>query len=836
MNKNNTYTQQQKAQELREKRRQEELDSFRDRVFDGEDISKDVAKSLVNAKQQVEAYTKSVKTLKKEQQELKTVIDKSYSTWDTKNKVSYANQYRRLKERLAEEQDLIEAQQQRENGLKNFAKAHDLNLTFLVQELESQKEINRIINNSERAQQRIYTSKVKQNKQTQVQLSLQEKLLEKLKNAGKENSTFAQELSKNLDVLRARNKLEQDNLASFNKNGNFDDNKSLISEIAEDLSHRITDGDTTITDKLKDINATLSMLTSPLGKLVDSAANTIQQYYGPIAASLDGISKDVNGFTDFKGLNDTLEENVGLSSLVKQQTIISNISNLVSQGVTSDLETLGVLTSIREKTVSSFNVTDGNLRRLVKLNEQRGSLTAKQFGLADALKESFNATFGDTSFLNDMYQSITGTVLDAVSANSQTSTDSTAFYSVLESWLGAMYESGVDSGTVNSIAQGINYLGSGNISALSGNKSLQNLMLLSMDRAGLDYATILQQGLSDSAMDSLLSEIVKYLAEITTNTKENNVLQNSYANLFNMSITDMTAIQHLSQRGYTALKLSGAGALAQAGNEVNKLAQRTSAAERISNVIDNASFSFGSSVADNSVAYSIYKISDLATNAITGFEKMAGGSGASTPLSKTVSTVTEGAKSVFALLELSSMFPGVVGFGKSLLSSGKTLFDKNPSNPLTEIIMSGSSGGSYDGGTSIGGVVELAGKTLVQGASNALLSFKDKEQTRDQIKTSYDEFDKEREKNKNTKSAPEKILDNLEKALMQAGDNADHYAFAVSLQGMSDGVLRSFASIFADEDAMMNTMEGKNEALKKNNTFIDYAGTSSTTNSNNANK
>ena len=70
----------------------------------------------------------------------------------------------------------------------------------------------------------------------------------------------------------------------------------------------------------------------------------------------------------------------------------------------------------------------------------------------------------------------------------------------------------------------------------------------------------------------------------------------------------------------------------------------------------------------------------------------------------------------------------------------------------------------------------------------------------------------------------------------QAGDNADHYAFAVSLQGMSDGVLRSFASIFADEDAMMNTMEGKNEALKKNNTFIDYAGTSSTTNSNNANK
>ena len=51
---------------------------------------------------------------------------------------------------------------------------------------------------------------------------------------------------------------------------------------------------------------------------------------------------------------------------------------------------------------------------------------------------------------------------------------------------------------------------------------------------------------------------------------------------------------------------------------------------------------------------------------------------------------------------------------------------------------------------------------------------------------------------------------------------SEGYAFAVSLQGMSDGVLRSFASIFADEDALMDTLTGKNNALKKNNTFIDF--------------
>ena len=97
-----------------------------------------------------------------------------------------------------------------------------------------------------------------------------------------------------------------------------------------------------------------------------------------------------------------------------------------------------------------------------------------------------------------------------------------------------------------------------------------------MDRAGLDYADILQRGLSDSNMNVLLSTIVDYLAEITSNTKENNVLQSSYANLFNMSVTDMTAIQNLSKSGYSALGMSGGSALAQASNELNKVASRTS--------------------------------------------------------------------------------------------------------------------------------------------------------------------------------------------------------------------------------------------------------------------
>ena len=41
-------------------------------------------------------------------------------------------------------------------------------------------------------------------------------------------------------------------------------------------------------------------------------------------------------------------------------------------------------------------------------------------------------------------------------------------------------------------------------------------------------------------------------------------------------------------------------------------------------------------------------------------------------------------------------------------------------------------------------------------------------------------------------------------------------AFATYLVGMTDDTLRSFASIFADEDAMADTFEGNNNVLKDN--------------------
>ena len=680
-----------------------------------------------------------------------------------------------------------------------------------------------------------YNEQLKQQKELQKEKEKTQKELDRL---DPEDKKARIALQKKLRSLDTQLKVGDKELTYIKKGMSKKDQESIDNPYSfsmEQLANNLKDIKDEIKQGFKDstssLNAFGDTIVTAIGSsrnffnsLVDGAVNTVSQYYGPIAASLEGVTGEIK---DFNQLNSKIQWDIGLSSLIKQETLLGNISSLVTQGITSDIESLGILTSIRDKTVASFDVTNSDLRRLIKLNQQKGNLTAKQFGLADALKETFNATFGDSSFINDMFQSITGTVIDAVSANANTNgTDSTSFYSVLDNWLGAMYESGMSRNTVDTIARGINLIGSGNINELSGNKSLQNLMLLSMDRAGLDYADILQRGLSDSDVNLLLSNIVDYLAEITDNTKKNNVLQSSYANLFNMSISDMTAIQNLSKTNFSAKILDGYNALSQTIQEVNNLSSRTSMAEQINNVIDNAKFSFGSSVADSKLAYITYKTSNILLDSIDSMTNTALGTNNSSSfvqkgIGKLIGGITDKVKLVASVAYLGSMLPGVVGFGKSLIGSVDNLIDikDTGNNALAEVISQVSIGVIFDNGTSTDGIIKLSNNgqqhadTLKQfsfGESNTSSGITDTSSCEKDVETSTESLDE------NTK-----ILKKFEKTLMQA-DKSEGYAFAVSLQGMSDGVLRSFASIFADEDALMDTLTGKNNALKKNNTFIDF--------------
>lgn len=66
---------------------------------------------------------------------------------------------------------------------------------------------------------------------------------------------------------------------------------------------------------------------------------------------------------------------------------------------------------------------------------------------------------------------------------------------------------------------------------------------MSANRAGLNYGTLLTNGLNSSETNTLLKSLIQYVQEISNSN--NNVVKSAYANLFGVKISDMAAFNNL---------------------------------------------------------------------------------------------------------------------------------------------------------------------------------------------------------------------------------------------------------------------------------------------------
>lgn len=869
------------------------------------DESKDTSEyhenKLHDLRQEVKSLEEQKNKYKEIEKQLKAAILSEEKRVSINDKEARANAA--IKFKLAEiqkDQELYEIQNRRYDLLQAAQRATENSLRT---QLELQKNILKDAESSDEARLEAVDKAIELEKQLQeikettaAQEIKANRLLEAKRLASEDKSSLKTELGSFFTGVK--------DIFNMNKEAGMSNTSALFN-----IEKVIKAGNDNLSKNFASITNVVMSGFSALNSIIDHAAKVYETSNAKVNAAIDGSGKTFKDYTS--GLT-----NFGISTLAKQEDLLTNLSNIATSGISRELEQLALLTTIRDKTVASFDVTDSNLRRLVRLNSTRKDLTAAQFGLAAVLRSELNNAFGDSSYISKMFQQLTGTIMDAVSANTLNNNnyDSTNFYSVMETFAAGLYEAGVDEGTVSAIAQGINYLGSGNVQALSGNKALQNLMLLSMDRAGLDYATILQQGLNTSDTYKLLSEIIDYLADITDNTKENNVLRSSYANLFNLSTTDMLAIKNLSKNktfgdyAISSVAQDNGTMLLSTMNELIAADERTFLSEKIDNFIENVKFSLGVGTAGSSWAYPTYLISKLGGQAAQSLGAIPG-------IGNVASKVL-GVASVAGYA--ASLIPGV----KNLISNLKdTNFNTigASSNTLTNYFYTNLSKNSkkavkdvYDEYTSMVANIDLGLSTASKNTAiqtkpetpkldkygnqtstydprhkydtlnNTHITYTQKPDAA-QFTNNKGEFDSKSfsdamksyneqqaaesaaaaqaaampsmsfQKNKkllktfggtpdekkyeettnawlqdeeNLEDPNVKILKEFEKTLMKA-ENSDGYAFAVSLQGMSDGVLRSFASIFADENAMMETLTGKNNALKDNNTFIDFVSDTS---------
>ena len=526
----------------------------------------------------------------------------------------------------------------------------------------------------------------------------------------------------------------------------------------------------TVSSTVKLIQAGLGELRKDMTKSINQAASAMESYFGKIQANLSGAG------IDYYSIQNDVEDAIGFSRLIKQTDYLNQIADLTNQGLVTDLEQRALLQAIKDKTLTSFDVTNAGLTRLVRLGEQN---SVNQFGVELQLRRLLNSpVFGDASYLTGLFDSVTNAVLDA---SISTASDLTNFNSTIQSYLGAMYASGLSDSLVSAIASGINALGSGNVSALAGDESIQRLFLLSMDRIGMDYADILQQGLSAADTADLLTSIIEYLNEIATNTSDNLVLKSSYSSLFNMSVSDMEAIQNVySKIGSISSSIVNANEASTitANAVTDMVAANTLASEQFENFFSNFSYAFGSNIAENNALYTTYRIADITYDIMDKFSSVGGKLGKVASGLKLIPAATQ-----FAL--------GGYSFVKMLAENPAPLGENNLINLL--------------------GSPEY--NSMFTTTESSTSNFKTFKQTtlKNAIDTSLaSESDWQAEAEDETLG----MLKELSKTLMKL-ENGDGYAFAVSLEGMNNAVLKSFASIFADEDAMMATFKGDNTVLNE---------------------
>ena len=349
-------------------------------------------------------------------------------------------------------------------------------------------------------------------------------------------------------------------------------------------------------------NATVKMV-GALSKAFDALEqpiNSFYEYQAKYEARMQGSENQYNKMMSNIGFS------IGLSPFIKQQKMVENLQRLIDTGTNYNLELRAYIATVSENIASTFDAFDSNLMRLIRI--QQSDSTAARMGMEDALTKILNSRFSDSSYLNGTSDTVAGNLLDA---SAQLSHQMAAeFEFVTQKWLGALYSLGVGDQTITNIAQGLGYLGSGNIDALAGNDQLMTLLAMSASRGGASISDFLTGNLTASNTEKLLKGMIELLGDIANNTDSNKVTRAAFANVFGITNTDLRSISNLTQSDIDYLSgtnLNYSQALVESSNQLREISSRMHISTMISNLIDNATTSSALMIGGNIGTYTLYK-------------------------------------------------------------------------------------------------------------------------------------------------------------------------------------------------------------------------------------
>ena len=350
-----------------------------------------------------------------------------------------------------------------------------------------------------------------------------------------------------------------------------------------------------------------SNIANQINKGVESYIGAFSKYFTQIEVGLLGTG---GSFNTSKSLIDRV---VGLNPAVKQTDVLEKLSGFIDKGILRDAELRATLATVGTKISNTFNSLDPTLLSLSRI--LREDTTIARLGMEAQLSRFMGGTFQDTSyFANDTNSYVSAQLLQAMSQVPE-EIGAELEYAV-QKWIGSFVSVGMSDETANKIAEGIGYLASGNISGLTSNTQLMNLLVSASNRGNADLSGMLQNGMTAADVDSLMKGL--YSQSKAISSSGDMVVKSQYANLFGMSISDIAAMQNLSQEQVDQ-NITSNMSFSQMGDftkeELGQAVNRMAMADIITNAVDNVMAMAGESIASNPALYSMWKVADMATQA-----------------------------------------------------------------------------------------------------------------------------------------------------------------------------------------------------------------------------
>ena len=378
-------------------------------------------------------------------------------------------------EQLARERDRREF----ERKTRYLRQRYDMELRLSIKNQESISKLQKALDkqNAKKAESQRRRERAEERKEQLANYSTQRKALEKVIKSTRDPEAL-KELNNSLNKLKEQNKQNRK-----------EESREAKERWATELKERY---------KLSNI---LSDLSTKLTTYIQQTAS----YQARIDTRLYGSN------TNWNNIQSNLLSVSGMSPYVSTSKLMENTWNLVNSGIAYNLEQRAFLETISENIASTFDAANSALLRIVRV--QQDDSTAARLGLESYLNEFLNNMFLNTEYLTTQFDVVTENLIEASATMSKQS--SVAFEYEVQKWLGALYSVGVSSSTIANISSAIGALGSGNISALSSNESMQNLIAMAATRSGNSLADLFTNGLDASKVNSLLESMVGYLQEIS---------------------------------------------------------------------------------------------------------------------------------------------------------------------------------------------------------------------------------------------------------------------------------------------------------------------------------